>query len=110
MASNDYRAIAPQTSMSAQAQVLNSCNVDVSPSFTTPVKNETQSPLSHKLETPSPTILAKSSSTSVNNSQRTGQDTAVCESIGYIQGFKLTHEQQEVSQTRDHLHPTAHHP
>ena len=97
MTSNDYRAIAPQTSMSAQAQVLNSRNIESSPIFPTPVKRETQSPLSHEPEAPPPTIPANSSSTGVNSSQRTGQDTAACESIGYVDDSKLTYEQQEVS-------------
>ena len=106
MASNDYRAIAPQTGMSAHAQMLNSRNIESPPIFPTPVKQKTQSPLWHEPEALLPTIPANSSSTGVNSNQ----DTAACESIGYVQGFKLTHEQQEVSQRRDHLHPTAHHP
>ena len=106
MASNDYRAIAPQTGMSAHAQMLNSRNIESPPIFPTPVKQKTQSPLWHEPEALLPTIPANSSSTGVNSNQ----DTAACESIGYLDDSKLTYEQQEVSQTRDHFRSTAHHP
>jgi hypothetical protein len=80
MASNGYRAIAPQTSMSAHTHMLNSRDTDSSPVFPTSVKCETQSPSSHPLQVPSSSCLSNSHKTVVKTSQSTGLISSARES------------------------------